>query len=213
MAFFNRYAITTKLIILNVVLFIVFMSLIAFRVVPLEFIAVRPSDILAGKNLWTLITSMFMHGGIMHLFVNMFSLFFMGNLTERILGAKRYVLFYLGAGVFSSLAYVFSALIPMFNETLNMPAVGASGALFGVVGTLMVLTPNLPVYVMLIPIPIKLKYAAPGLLALLWLISVGGNIPIGNIAHLAGLIAGLGYGFYVRKRFPRKTKRIKRMFS
>lgn len=212
MAFFNKYAITTKIIILNVVLFFVFMSLI-YLGVPLEKIAVKPLDILSGKNIWTLLTSMFMHGGILHLFVNMFSLFFMGNLTERILGAKRYLFFYLGAGIFSSLIYVFSSLIPLFSETLKTPAVGASGALFGIVGVLMILTPNLPVHVMLIPIPIKLKYAAPGLLVLLWLVSIGGNIPIGNIAHLAGLTIGLGYGFYVKKKFPQKTKRIKRMFS
>ena len=55
----------------------------------------------------------------------------------------------------------------------------------------MFLTPNLPVYVMFIPIPIKMKYAAPGMLILLWIISIAGNISIGNTAHLGGLIAGL----------------------
>ena len=77
----------------------------------------------------------------------------------------------------------------------------------------MVMTPNLPVYVMFIPIPIKLKYAAPGMLILLWVISFTGNVPIGNIAHLGGLIAGLIYGIYLRSQFPSRTRYIRGKFS
>ncbi len=77
----------------------------------------------------------------------------------------------------------------------------------------MLLTPNLPVYVMFIPIPIKMKYAAPGLLFILWLISVTGGVPIGNTAHLGGLIAGLVYGIYLRNKFPNKINMIGRHFS
>ena len=76
----------------------------------------------------------------------------------------------------------------------------------------MFLTPNLPVYIMFIPIPIKIKYAAPGMLIVLWLISVAGNIPIGNTAHLGGLIAGLVYGIYLRSRYKNKVREINKYF-
>jgi len=92
-------------------------------------------------------------------------------------------------------------------------AVGASGAIFGVAGLMVVLTPNIPLYVMFIPIPIKAKYAVPGILLILWMVSIGGNVPIGNTAHLGGLIAGLGYGFYLRNKYKRKVKLIGRHFS
>ena len=83
----------------------------------------------------------------------------------------------------------------------------------------MLLTPNLPVYVMFIPIPIKMKYAAPGILIVLWLISTapmffgGEKILIGNTAHLGGLITGLVYGLYLKKKYVNKTQLISRHFS
>ena len=77
----------------------------------------------------------------------------------------------------------------------------------------MILTPNLPVYIMFIPIPIKMKYAAPGMLILLWLISIAGDISIGNTAHLGGFLAGLVYGIYLRSKYKNKTKYLSKYFS
>lgn len=210
-SFFKGLGINTKLIILNVLLFFVFIILIYFNVLNWDYVAIKPSSIFAGKYLWTFLTSMFMHAGFFHLFVNMLSLFFVGGLIEKILGSKRYLYFYLFSGIFASLIFVLSGLF--FQADFNSYAVGASGALFGLIGLLMFLTPNLPVYVMFIPIPIKMKYAAPGMLIILWLISIAGNIPIGNSAHLGGLIAGLVYGFYLRSKYKNKIKAISNHFS
>jgi len=66
---------------------------------------------------------------------------------------------------------------------------------------------------MFIPIPIKIKYAAPGILILLWIISITANVGIGNTAHLGGLICGLVYGIYLRKKYKNKIKMISRQFS
>ena len=101
----------------------------------------------------------------------------------------------------------------LIKSDFNSYAVGASGALFGLIGLLMLLTPNLRVYLFFIPIPIKMKYAAPGMLIVLWLISLAGNVPIGNTAHLGGFLFGIGYGIYLRKRYQNKTKMISRYFS
>jgi len=131
--------------------------------------------------------------------------------VERLIGKKRYVWFYLISGILASLLFVG---ISFFTQSeLETFAVGASGALFGLIGFLMVITPNLPVYVMFIPIPIKMKYAAPGILVVLWFISLVGDIPIGNTAHLGGLLAGLGYGVYIRNKYKRKAVLISKHFS
>jgi len=209
--FFSNFSINLNLILINIICFIIFTILIYTNVKFLDYIALKPSNIFKGFYLWTFLTSMFMHGGFFHLFVNMLSLFFVGSLIERILGPKRYLYFYLISGLFAGLFFVLLSLI--FQGDFNAYAVGASGALFGLIGLLMLLTPDLPVYIMFIPIPIKIKYAAPGILIVLWLISIAGNVPIGNTAHLGGLIIGLGYGFYLRKKYKNKIRQISKRFS
>ena len=210
-SFLGNLSANTWIILINTVLFFVFFILLSANFLLIDYVALQPANIFAGNYLWTFLTSMFMHGGVFHLFVNMLSLFFIGGLLEKILGKKRYISFYLIAGLFAGLFFVLSSLL--FTSDFNAYAVGASGALFGLVGLLVLLTPNLRVYVMFIPIPIKIKYAAIGLLVILWLISLTANVGIGNTAHLGGLIAGLVYGIYLRAKFPNKVKAIGRHFS
>ncbi|MFA5071844.1 MAG: rhomboid family intramembrane serine protease [Candidatus Pacearchaeota archaeon] len=199
------------IILLNVICFFVFSVLIYFNPSFIDYIALMPSNIINNFYFWTFFTSMFMHSGFFHLFVNMFSLMFVGNFVERLLGKKRFVLIYLLCGLSAGIIFVLSSLI--WVSDFNTYAVGASGALFGLIGVMMLLTPNLPVYIMFIPIPIKMKYAAPGMLILLWLISIAGNVPIGNTAHFGGFVLGLAYGFYLRKKYKNKTKYISKYFS
>lgn len=204
-------SINAWLILINIFAFALFTILISTNIFKIDYVAIMPSNILNGMYLWTFITSIFMHGGFFHLFANMLSLVFLGSFMERILGRKRYFWFYLFAGIFAGVIFVISAFV--FPQDMNTYAVGASGALFGIAGLMIVLTPNLPLYVMFIPIPVKAKYAVPGLLIILWLISIAGNVPIGNSAHFGGLIAGLAYGLYLRKRYKKKSAFIKRYFS
>lgn len=209
---FDSISVNIFLILLNVLVFVVISILWGMSIVSIDSIALKPSNILEGKYLWTFLVSMFMHEGFGHLFVNMLSLLFIGSMIERILGQRRYLLFYLFSGLFAGVFFVLISKF-LFTADFNVYAVGASGALFGLVGLLVLLTPNQPVYVMFIPIPIKMKYAGPGILVVLWLISIAGSVPIGNTAHLGGLVAGLIYGVYLRKKFPTKTKRISQIFS
>lgn len=211
-SFFPTLSLNLVLVLINLIIFLAFTILLTFNILPIDFVAIKPANVLAGKYLWTFLTSMFMHAGFFHLFANMLSLLFIGSLVERILGRKRYIWFYLLSGIFASLFFVLTSEF-IFTADINSYAVGASGALFGLVGLLVLLTPNLPVYIMFIPIPIKMKYAAPGLLLVLWLISIAGNVPIGNTAHLGGLLAGVIYGLYLRHKYKNKTKYLNKYFS
>lgn len=206
-----NFNVTFWIILINIFCFFLFSVLIYFNPVFLDHIALMPSNIINNFYFWTFLTSMFMHAGFFHLFVNMFSLMFVGNFIERLLGRKRFIFIYLLSGLFAGIVFVLSSLF--LSSDFNSYAVGASGALFGLIGILMFLTPNLPVYVMFIPIPIKMKYAAPGMLILLWLISIAGNVPIGNMAHFGGFIFGLVYGFYLKKKYKNKTNYISKYFS
>jgi len=198
------------LIIINVVCFVLFSALIYLNPNFLDYIALKPLNVINNLYLWTFFTSMFMHAGFFHLLVNMFSLLFVGNLVERLIGRKRFISIYILSGLFAGVLFMLSGL---FFPSENVYAVGASGAIFGLIGLLMILTPNLPVYMMFIPIPVKMKYAAPAMLVLLWLVSILGNVPVGNTAHLGGFIIGLAYGFYLKRKYKNKTKYISKLFS
>ena len=204
-------SLTVRILLINVLFFIVSRILVSLNLISLDYFALNPANILHSFFVWTFLTSMFMHANIFHLFVNMLSLLFVGTFVEKLLGKKRYLGFYLLSGLFAGFLFVLSALI--FPAEMNTYAVGASGAIFGLIGILVLLTPNLPVYMMFIPIPIKMKYAAPGMLILLWLISLSTGISIGNVAHFGGLLAGIFYGLYLKKYFPNKTRYLSKRFS
>lgn len=208
-SFFSNLSITNWLILINFVFFIFAMSLIARNQEFLNYLALKPSNILAGKNLWTILTSIFMHGSFGHLFVNMISLLFIGNFVERIIGRKRFFWFYMLSGLVAGLAFVFLALI--FQAELDIFAVGASGAIFGLGGLLMILTPDLPVLLFFV-IPMKMRTAMLFLLFGLWIVSILAKLPIGNTAHLGGLLVGVGFGLYLKKKYKRKVNLLNRMF-
>jgi membrane associated rhomboid family serine protease len=149
----------------------------------------------------TLITSMFMHGGIAHLLGNMLFLWIFGDNIEDTLGHLRYFVFYLVCGLAASLAHVFSTLL--FNgpgsEQMLIPSLGASGAISGVLGGYIMLHPHRRVTVimfrMLTQVP---AYVAIGMWFLFQLVSsmgvFGGGSEIGGVAyaaHIGGFIAGL----------------------
>ncbi len=156
---FSHLSVTSLIIFINIITFIIFTALIALNVIPISAIAITPMNILHGRDLWTFITSMFMHDGLAHLFFNMFSLFFIGTFLEKIIGRKRYFWFYMIAGIFAGAVFVlFSGLFgtttlgaQLFGAP-DVAGVGASGAIFGLLGVLAVLVPYAKVFLILGPL-------------------------------------------------------------
>jgi len=260
--FFSSLSLTTQLIILNLALYfigIILLSVYGEQFV-LDYIALTPSIVLSGKSVWTVLTSMFMHGSFFHIFANMFSLFFIGGFLEKIIGRKRFFFVYMISGIIGGLFYILGA---MLLGGLDVPAVGASGAIFGLLGVLAILVPYSKVYliagpliiivleVLLAPflpqnilpifnffvnfliilmifslfsfrssfrkiaVPVELPMWLLPIIAIVPLTIIGlfVQLPIGNSAHIGGLIAGLAYAFYLKSKFPNKTKSIMKMFK
>lgn len=149
----------------------------------------------------TLITSMFMHGGIAHIFGNMLFLWIFGDNIEDRLGHIRYAIFYLVCGVLAGLAHVFTtaAFAGDNQASLLIPSLGASGAISGVLGGYLLLFPKRRVVVMIswffTPMP---AFVAIGLWFVFQLISglgmLGSGSKAGGVAyaaHIGGFIAGL----------------------
>jgi membrane associated rhomboid family serine protease len=208
----NRFSAYTGILVgINAGIFLLYLILTTFidEGTLISTLALQPATIATGSHLWTLITSMFLHAGISHLFFNLFSLIFIGSFVERLIGKKRFLIAYLASGIFAGIFFVTISLI---TGDVNVYAVGASGAIFGLGGLLAVLTPRLPVLVFFI-IPMPMWLAMIALMIGLWIISIGLGLPIGNTAHLGGLLIGLGYGFYLKAKYPERTKMIRSYFA
>lgn len=211
------------------------------------------------------ITCMFMHGGIAHLFFNMFALFMFGSTLERVWGGQRFLLYYLATGFGASLFYHFvlwiqysgmfhAAEVLQQNMTLdnfeffvnkyfanevrqdmlqgflnsweakganslegvraaqesvkeliqgriNVPMVGASGAIFGLLLAFGMLFPNTELMMLFLPIPIKAKYFVVlyGVIELILGLS-GTHTGVAHFAHLGGMLFGLLLILYWRRR-------------
>ena len=157
----------------------------------------------------TLITSMFMHGGLLHLGGNMLFLWIFGDNVEHRIGHLPYALFYLAAGVVASLAQI------LVNTDSVIPTLGASGAIAGVLGAYLVLFPGNRVLVLIIRFPVWVPaIVAIGMWAALQVIggfgapAEGGGIAY--MAHIGGFVAGVVGGFLFRAvfnepRHPRGT--------
>ncbi|MDQ6889207.1 MAG: rhomboid family intramembrane serine protease [Bacteroidota bacterium] len=157
----------------------------------------------------TLITSMFMHGGIAHLAGNMLYLWIFGDNLEDKLGHLRYFFFYLLCGIIASLTHVFSDYL--FGENHLIPSLGASGAISGVMGGYLLLFPSKRVTVLFIIFFIQVPaFIVLGSWILLQVANgtgyLGGSEASGiaYAAHIGGFFAGL----YLIKKFLPAQKMV-----
>src|SRR6266850_4650711 len=148
----------------------------------------------------TLITSMFMHGGLAHIFGNMLFLWIFGDNIEDRMGHVKYLIFYLICGILASLAHVFTSIMFSTNpSSLLIPSLGASGAISGVLGAYIVLHPHRRVTVLLFRFFTDVPaYVAIGIWFAFQLVSglgvFGGGSQQGGVAyaaHVGGFVAGI----------------------
>ena len=190
---------------------------------------------------YQIVTHMFMHGGLTHLFFNMFALWMFGRVLESVWGGKRFFIYYFVTGLGAAALHTFVNFIEIqsiianltpeqidmvkaegaglwanqqnytnegmaaLNRALNIPTVGASGAVFGVLLAFGMLFPNTQLMLLIPPIPIKAKYFVIiyGVIELY----LGLTKPGSNIAHFAHL-GGMLFGFLLIKYWNRKSKKF-----
>lgn len=196
-------------------------------------------------SLWQIISHMFMHGGFMHIFFNMYALWAFGSPLENSWGKKKFLFFYISAGlgatlIHTSVNYLYlnqgiSALEssgidknvimellrqgkynPVWYEfaskttidnmlsSFSTPAVGASGAIYGVLVAFGIAFPNSELFLMFVPVPIKAKYFIPVLIGLDLFSGVTGyslfGAGIAHFAHVGGALFGFIMAWYWKKK-------------
>ncbi|MCI7050360.1 MAG: rhomboid family intramembrane serine protease [Bacteroidales bacterium] len=176
-------------------------------------------------RVWQLVSYMFLHGSLTHLFFNMFSLWMFGGLIERTLGAKRFLTYWMVCGIGAGICQEFwqtgqyfveglnnypmvntgSAIISM-GDYLNLwTTIGASGACYGVLLAFGMLFPNERIMLLLPPIPMKAKYFVAGYAAIELISAYASNDNVAHFAHLGGMLFGwllLRYWRTSRSRRP-----------
>jgi membrane associated rhomboid family serine protease len=208
----NRYirlpVMTISLIVTNALITLLVFNAIAR---PVDFVALVnrfgtvPYLILnrQGGGALSTLTSMFLHSGVLHLFGNMLALWVYGRRVEDMCGHGRFLLFYLTCGVIADLAHIVT------QSGSNTPTIGASGAVFGVMGAHLILFPKgrIRTLVILGVVPVFPRIRALWLILLFFLLELPPafdilfnqtDYHIGHWAHLGGFFASLSVLFFLR---------------
>lgn len=223
--------ITKNLIIINLLVW--FASLVLPRV-GIDLVQLFGLHFPGAKDfhIWQFVSYMFMHDtrSISHVFFNMFAVYMFGRVLENVWGAKRFLLFYfvtgIGAGLVQELVWFFELRDVVFgaqdminlngvrlmakSDFLNLfITVGASGAVFGILLAFGMLFPDVPLYIMFIPVPIKAKWfvIGYGLIELFLGVSNFGD-SIAHFAHLGGML----FGFFMIRYWKKKDAKNGRYF-
>lgn len=172
--------ITYAIIILNILVYMVTSylsrSIIDSNLNVLVFMGAKVNLLIDEGQYYRLFTCMFLHAGIVHLAVNMYSLYMLGIFTERIYGKIKYITIYIISGLISSLfSYMFSSSI----------SVGASGAIFGLLGALLV-------FALKMKRSINKDFVANIITIIVVNLIIGFSIAnVDNFGHIGGLIGGI----------------------
>ena len=225
------------LIIINVLFFVGTMIIgdLAYRLFALYYFE-NPNF-----QYWQPVTSMFMHGGIMHILFNMYALWAFGSPLEMRWGRNRFLFFYFSAGLGAALIhtaanfyqvhsgmeallaagldenqildilttgkysthildFVPQGVIQSTYDAFNIPAVGASGAIYGVLVAFGLMFPNIELMLIFLPIPIKAKYFIPALILIDLFFGLSGTASgIAHFAHIGGALFGFIMAYYWKK--------------
>lgn len=165
-----------------------------------------PAFILEGESLLTLITSMFLHGDIMHIFGNMLFLFIFGDNIEDRYGHLYYIIIYLIFGIAGGLAHVLYSGFIVGGDAVFIPTIGASAAISGVLGSYIVFYPKARIVSIvgyrLVRIPAILFL---GFWFILQLLYSGSLTSVAYWAHIGGFVIGLVFAL-VKRMFTTKRR-------
>ncbi len=177
--------------IILIICFIVFLIAQVATGFVVNYLALIPAILF--ERPWTIVTYMFVHLYFDHLFWNMLFLFFFGPALEERIGEKMFLIVYLLSGVVAAFGQIFV----LSGIDSFIPMVGASGALFGILGCLAIIAPEIRVLLFFV-IPLSIRWAVV-MFALVDFLSLGSMDNIAHMAHIAGLFVGLAFGYALRK--------------
>ena len=194
----------------NVAVFLYQISLGQYQNNFIYFYGAIPAEITNGQDIFTLFTSMFLHGGWAHLLGNMLFLWIFADNIEAVVGSRRFVFFYIMGGLVAHALHIY------FYPGSEIPTVGASGAISAVMGAYIVMYPKSRVKMLFFIIPFRI----PAFLFLgVWiymqvnsgistLYMAEANVGVAYWAHIGGFVYGVVQGFIFRPRIKESGARL-----
>jgi uncharacterized protein len=155
---------------------------------------------LAGE-IWRFFTAVFLHGGLGHLAYNSFALLLFGSILEKITSGKRFL----------AVFYITGILANVFSVNFYSSSLGASGAIFGLIGAIMLIRPLLPIWAFGLPMPIFIAgifYAIGDIIGAYGFFAGNPIDNTGNLAHISGMFFGLIFGYFFKKKRRRKRRKV-----
>ncbi len=185
----RRQNIAFTLIVINIVGFFI----IYLRPQLIRYLAIYPSGLLRERMIWTPVTYMFVHGGFNHLLFNMLFLVFVAPSVESRMGTREFAFYYIIVGALAGLFSVFAYMA----SSINVPIVGASGALYGVLLAFATYFPRARFMVFYI-LPMRAPLALALFAGIDIVMHLMGGSGTAHLTHLSGLMFGYLY-FVIRK--------------
>lgn len=147
-------------------------------------------------EIWRFLTAIFLHGDITHLVYNLFALLFFGIAVEKLIGSERFLILFLSSGIIANLISI----------NFYPSSLGASGAIYGILGALTIIKPFMMVWAFGLIMPMFIA-------AIVWIIGdvIGIFVPsnVGNIAHLSGIGIGFILGLIFKLKFRKYNQKNK----
>ncbi|MBK5937099.1 MAG: rhomboid family intramembrane serine protease [Halorhodospira halophila] len=157
-------------------------------------------------QIWQLLTYGFLHGGLLHLFVNLFAMWILGVHLEYAWGSRTFALYFFICVIGAGLVQLFVATQAAADGQIY-PTVGASGGVFGILLAFGMMFPNYRLMLLIPPIPIKAKYFVIGYGAFELFAGITGTVAgIAHFAHLGGMVVGFLLIQYWRGKLPIKPR-------
>lgn len=207
----KKPVLTVGLIVVNVAIFI-FTFLSGNFSGYIQTYGMVPKEIGNGQNLHTIITSMFLHGGILHIAGNVWFLWIFGDNIEDLFGRPKFIFIYFASGIFASLAHMF------FNAGSEVVTIGASGAIAGVLGAYIVKYPRAKVVTLLFIFLFFNIIKVPSFIFLgLWIglqllnasvtAIAGVQVSVAYWAHIGGFVLGALLALIIGTRIPKSRQK------
>lgn len=197
--YFRTPPVVKNLLIANCVMYLAIMLIDPVNRFCGEYLQLWWTDNIFAPNFhsYQLVTYMFLHAGIGHLFSNMFALWMFGRTLEYEIGSKRFLTYYMVCGIGAALIQM--GIASLLGEDLVL--LGASGAVMGLLLAFGVMHPNNMIYIIPLPFPIKAKWFVIGYAVLEILLGwSGANTGVAHFAHVGGMVWGLILLLWWKKR-------------